>query len=154
MPDIDRLSTLAHDRGLSVAVAESLTSGKLASTVGAGENASEWFAGGVVSYFTRVKESVLGLEPGTDPCSDSCAEQLADGVRRLMDADIAVSTTGVGGPDPDGGHPPGSVHIGWATRDEIGSFALHVPGEPVDVLETTVDRAVETLTRLVAGERL
>ncbi|MFB8388197.1 CinA family protein [Microbacterium sp. NPDC055910] len=153
MPHIDRLSRLARDRGVTLAVAESLTSGKLAGTVGAGENASEWFAGGVVAYFTSVKESVLGVEPGVDPCSGACAEQLARGVQQLMDADIAVSTTGVGGPDIDGGHPPGTVHIGWATRDDVGSLALKLPGDPAAVLEATVDRAVEALTRLVAGER-
>jgi len=153
MPHIDRLSTLAHEKGLTIAVAESLTSGKLASAVGAGEDASEWFAGGVVAYFTSVKESILGLEPGTDPCSDACAEQLARGVRDLMDADIGVSTTGVGGPDSDGGHPPGTVHIGWATRESVGSIALLLEGDPPAVLDATVDRVFEALTRLAAGER-
>ena len=75
-PDLERLGELARSRGLRVSVAESLTSGRLANTIGAGEGASGWFAGGIVAYFTEVKERVLGLTPGTDPTSAACAEQL------------------------------------------------------------------------------
>ena len=119
-PDLERLGELARSRGLRVSVAESLTSGRLANTIGAGEGASGWFAGGIVAYFTEVKERVLGLTPGTDPTSAACAEQLATGARELFDADICVSTTGVGGPGPEGGHPAGTVYLGWATADDAG----------------------------------
>ncbi|CAI7653105.1 unnamed protein product, partial [Penicillium discolor] len=80
-PDLEHLGELARSRGLRVSVAESLTSGRLANTIGAGEGASGWFAGGIVAYFTEVKERVLGLTPGTDPTSAACAEQLARGAR-------------------------------------------------------------------------
>ncbi|MCR2814975.1 CinA family protein [Microbacterium jiangjiandongii] len=142
---IDDLAQAAADRGLWVATAESLTSGLLASRVGAGSGASEWFAGGVVAYRTEVKENLLGLTPGTDPCSAACAEQLATGVRDLMDADLAVSTTGVGGPDPEDGHEPGTVFIGWATRESAGHHALQLEGGPEAVLEATVDAALSQL---------
>ncbi|WP_336643450.1 CinA family protein [Microbacterium sp. MMO-113] len=86
-PDLEHLGELARSRGLRVSVAESLTSGRLANTIGAGEGASGWFAGGIVAYFTEVKERVLGLTPGTDPTSAACAEQLASGARELFDAE-------------------------------------------------------------------
>ena len=145
-PDhIARLSELAAGRRLRVGAAESLTSGRLAHTIGAGPDASEWFAGAVVAYLTDVKERVLGLTPGTDPCSAACAEQLAVGARRLFDADLAVSTTGVGGPDPQGGHPAGTVYLGWATADDVGHRRLALIGEPEEVLAATVDAAVRLL---------
>ncbi|WP_262001402.1 CinA family protein [Microbacterium sp. Mcb102] len=150
---IERLSDLARERGLRVAVAESLTSGRLANTVGSGADASEWFTGGVVAYLTDVKERVLGLVPGTDPCSAACAEQLAIGARDLLDADLCVSTTGVGGPDPDGGHPPGTVYLGWATPDAVGHRRLALTGDPEEVLAATVEAAVRLLAFHAEGLR-
>lgn len=142
---IARLSELAAERPLRVGVAESLTAGLLAHTIGSGDAASDWFAGGVVAYRTDVKERVLGLTPGTDPCSASCAEQLAAGARHLFDADIAVSTTGVGGPEPQGGHPAGTVYLGWATADDTGHRRLALVGDPEEVLAATVTAAVRLL---------
>ncbi len=145
MDDIERLSELARTRKLRVCVAESLTSGQLANTVGQGESASEWFAGGIVAYLTDVKERVLGLAPGTDPCSAACAEQLASGARLLFDADICVSTTGVGGPGSEGGHPAGTVYLGWATPTNTGHRRLALPGDPEEVLAASVDAAMRLL---------
>ncbi len=150
---IARMSELATERGLRVGVAESLTSGWLAHTIGAGDDASDWFAGGIVAYLTDVKERVLGLTPGTDPCSAACAEQLAAGARRLFDADIAVSTTGVGGPDPQGGHPAGTVYLGWATADDAGHRRLALVGEPEEILAATVEAAVRLLSFHAEGLR-
>lgn len=131
-----------------MAVAESLTSGAVASAIGRGESASEWFAGGVVAYLMRVKEDLLGVRPGIDPCSAECAEQLARGVRERLDADVAVSTTGVGGPDPEDGHAPGTVFIGWATADETGHRFHRIDGSPAKVVEETVATAVALLAEL------
>jgi len=145
MDDVAQLSDTARARGLRVAVAESLTSGTLAGTVGEGEKAGEWFAGGIVAYMIDAKERVLGLQSGTDPCSAACAEQLARGARDLFDVDLAVSTTGVGGPDADGGHAPGTVFLGWATRSAVGHRRLSLDADPDRVLAATVEAAVRML---------
>lgn len=152
-PDLERLSELARTRGLRICVAESLTSGRLANTVGAGESASEWFAGGIVAYFTEVKERVLGLTPGTDPTSASCAQQLATGALRLFDADLCVSTTGVGGPGSEGGHPAGTVFLGWATAHDAGHRRLALTGDPDDILSASVGAAVRLLAFHAEGLR-
>lgn len=146
-PPLDRLARAGRG-GVRVAVAESLTSGLLCSQVGKGEDASIWFAGGVVAYLTRVKQTVLGVRPGTDPCSSTCAVQLAVGVRSLMGADVAVSTTGVGGPDPEDGHEPGTVYLGWATPSACGHRLLRLRGSPAEVLDDTVAAALSLLTEL------
>lgn len=145
MSDLERIAR-AGGLGVRIAVAESLTSGSVCAAVGKGEDASSWFLGGVVCYATVVKEEVLGLRPGTDPCSAECAEQLASGVYALLGADVAVSTTGVGGPDPEDGHEPGTVYLGWATRDGTGHRLLRLDGDPSEV----VARAVAAATRLLA----
>jgi len=145
MDEVRRLSEIARERGLRVCVVESLTSGRLAATVGAGEDASSWFAGGIVAYLTDVKERLLGLTPGTDPCSAACAQQIAEGGLALFDADVCVSTTGVGGPGPEGGHPPGEVHLGWATPLGTGHRALSLTGEPEQVIDEALDAALRLL---------
>jgi nicotinamide-nucleotide amidase len=147
--DVQRLSAIARRAGMSVAVAESLTSGVIASRLGAGENAADWFAGGVVAYQTRTKIRVLGLRSEVDPCSAECAETLAGGVRDLLRSDIAVSATGVGGPDPEDGHPPGTVHLGWATAASVGSRLHRFDGDPASVLSQTADAAIALLLELV-----
>lgn len=151
---IVRLSELAAERELRIGVAESLTSGMLAETIGSGDGASGWFAGGIVAYFTDIKERVLGLTPGTDPCSAACAEQLAAGARTLFDVDLAVSTTGVGGPEPQGGHPAGTVYLGWATAGgDVGHRRLALVGDPEEVLASTVGAAVGLLAFHAEGLR-
>ncbi|HWK76332.1 CinA family protein [Microbacterium sp.] len=142
---VDAISALARERGLRVAVVESLTSGELAHAIGAGENASEWFLGGVVAYMQDVKESVLGVTPGSDPCSAECAEQLAVGGLHLLSADVCVATTGVGGPDPKGGHPPGTVYLGWATAENVGHQLLELHGSPETVMAITTTTATDLI---------
>lgn len=146
---IERISRLARERGLRIAVAESLTSGLLATEVGKGEHASEWFAGGVVAYLPDIKVGVLGVPEGIDPCSSECAAALAVGVRALMHADVAVSTTGIGGPDDADGHHAGTVYLGWATRTSAGSVGRHLAGPPDDVLRSTAEEALELLATLI-----
>ena len=126
---IQRLSTAVRERGLTVAVAESLTSGLLASEVGKGESAGDWFSGGVVAYRMPVKTHLLGVPEDVDPCSAECATALAVGVRALLGADIAVSTTGVG-------------------ADGSGAEHLQLDGGPDRVLDETVDRALLLLVGL------
>lgn len=152
MSDVSRSARLAHhamSAGLTIALAESLTSGRVATEVGAGPDASEWFAGAIVAYQTRVKEDVLGLTPGTDPCSAACAVQLARRTRELLGADVALSTTGVGGPEPQDGHPPGTVYLGWATADATGHVLLVLEGSPESIIESTSARAIALLTDVV-----
>lgn len=149
MPSPDDLARVARERGLRIAVAESLTSGMLAATVGSGERSSEWFAGGIVAYGTDVKERVLGLRPGTDPCSAECALQLARGTRELLQADVVVATTGIGGPEPVDGHDPGTVYLGWAGPTGEGATRLQLAGDPADVLRATTQEALALLVRLV-----
>ena len=139
------IARAAESGGIRIGLAESLTSGQLATTIGAGENAQDWFAGAVVAYQSRTKEDLLSVAPGIDPCSAECAVQLADGVRRLLGADVAVSTTGVGGPEPQDGHAPGTVYIGWAAPGGSGSARHRFAGNPESMLAQTVEAAAALL---------
>lgn len=107
-------------RGLRVSTAESCTGGLVSGAVTAVSGSSAVIELGVCSYSNRIKHEVLGvggdiLEKYTE-YSVQCAEAMADGVRRLSGADLAVSTTGVAG--PTGGtddHPVGEVCMAVST---------------------------------------
>jgi nicotinamide-nucleotide amidase len=144
MDAVQTLAERAQDRDVRLAVAESLTCGLLASTIGKGANAQSWFAGGVVSYGMDVKQNLLGVAPGVDPTSAECAEQLAAGVRELLGVDLAVSVTGVGGPDSEGGHDAGTVFLGWADDTGTGHRLLQLEADdPGEVLQASAGAAVE-----------
>jgi nicotinamide-nucleotide amidase len=140
----DAIASLAMRNGFRVGVAESLTCGKLAAQLGAAPNASEWFRGGVVAYASEVKFDVLGVTPGPVVTAE-CARQMALGVATVLDADATVAVTGVGGPDPEEGQPPGTVHVAaWVRGVETGEL-VQVDGDPAEVLASTVPKALEVL---------
>ena len=101
---------LASERGWSVGTAESLTSGAVASALGAAPDASSWFRGGVIAYSSEVKRNLLYVEPGP-VVSAQCAQQMARAAAALLGAEAAVATTGAGGPDPQDDQPVGTVFI-------------------------------------------
>lgn len=144
----EAVSRSARDRDITVAVAESLTCGLLVSTLGRADNASQWLRGGVVAYSTDVKRSVLSVSPGP-VVSAQCAEEMAAGVASLLEANVTVATTGVGGPEPEEGHDPGTVYIGWSSRGITGSALYNFTGSPEEVVEATVSAALAHLLRAI-----
>jgi PncC family amidohydrolase len=149
VPDVEEIvadiADLCAAHGLVVSAVESLTSGAVASALGQGESAADWFGGAVVAYQMATKEGVLGLTPGTDPTSPECASQLAAGGRLLLGVDACVSVTGVGGPDPADGHPAGEVHIGVATARGVTTSEHRFDGDPEDVVQQSVHAAIAAL---------
>lgn len=138
----DQLADLAERNGLTVAVAESLTAGKVAAALGAAPNSAVWFRGGIVAYSTEVKQRVLHV-PDVPVVSETAATAMAEGVRALMDADIAVATTGVGGPGPQDGEPAGSVWFCVVSRSGVRTSHRQLDGDPPEVLDQSVRFAVE-----------
>lgn len=116
---------LLKERGWTFATAESCTGGRVAERITALPGASAVYRGGVVSYWTGVKADVLGVPREMldtyGAVSEETARAMAEGARRITGADIAVSVTGVAGPDPDErGVAVGIVYIGLATPE--GTF--------------------------------
>ncbi len=104
------------ERNLTVSTAESCTGGMIAAALTDLSGSSSVFVGGVVSYWTDIKHSVLGVSQETldkyGAVSPDTARQMAEGVRRVMKSDLAVSVTGVAGPNSDErGNPVGCVYL-------------------------------------------
>jgi nicotinamide-nucleotide amidase len=147
---VERVADLAVEKGLSVAAAESLTSGLIAHRLGAGPNAADWFRGSVVAYQEPVKFEVLGVREGPVVTAE-CAEEMARGVARLFAADVAVAATGVGGPDPSEGKPPGTVFVAVTVDGEVDVRQLALDGDPGEILQDAATHALELLLDTLAG---
>lgn len=133
-------------RGLTVAVAESLTGGLVASRMVSVAGASGWFRGGVVAYDSEVKFDLLGVPRGP-VVSEAAAAAMADGARRLLGADVGLSTTGVAGPAEQEGKPPGTVWLGMAFGEQVDAVEVKLPGDRDRVRQMAVISAVDRLRR-------
>lgn len=124
---------LLRQRGMTLSAAESCTGGLLAKRMTDFPGASAVFLGGVVSYTNDMKIKVLGVNPDTieqySVYSKEVAKEMAEGVKRLTGSDLALSFTGLAGPDGDGVHQVGTVCVGFATPEETIAVELHIPGK-------------------------
>ena len=128
----------------TAAVAESLTGGNVSAGLSAIEGASDWFLGGVVAYAEAVKFELLGVDRGPVITAKS-AEQMARGVSRLLHADFAIATTGVGGPGPQEGLPQGTVFIAVATPTTTRVRKYEFEGDPSEIVNRTTQQALRDL---------
>ena len=147
-------------RGLTIAVAESLTGGQLIASLIDVPGASAAVLGGVVAYNTELKHTLLGVSPtllasrgAVDP---EVARQMAAGVRTALavggrPADVGLATTGVAGPQPQDGHPVGTVFLGIATEGLVVSVPLLLAGSRAHIRSETVDLALIEALATVLG---
>ena len=119
---------LLRERGLTLAVAESVTGGLIASRLTDTPGTSDVLKGGVVSYFSEVKFDLLGVPEGPVVTAEA-ARAMAVGVRRLLKADVGIAVTGVAGPESQEGQPVGTVYCGWAIGDEVDALHVQLPGD-------------------------
>lgn len=132
--------------GLDVAVTESLTGGMLASALAEAPGSSAWFRGALVAYASDVKHELLGVPPGPVVSADAAAA-MADGVRRLLRADVAVALTGAAGPDGQDGQPPGTVFL--ALSDGAETQVEHRYFDCGDPAEVCADAVIDALRMLL-----
>jgi nicotinamide-nucleotide amidase len=133
-------------RGLTLAVAESLTGGLMASRLVNIVGASKWFRGGVVSYASQVKFDLLGVPEGP-VVSASAAEAMASGVRTLLGSDVGLSVTGVAGPEEQDGQPAGTVFVGIAFSNRVQHVGLRLPGDRPRIRSYSSISALDALRR-------
>ena len=165
-----KLVELLVDTGISIATAESLTGGALASEIVNVPGVSAVYRGGVVAYTFEVKEQLLGVERELlltrGAVNEDVALQMARGVREACaiddaPADVGVSTTGVAGPDPADGEAAGTVFVGlstlWGERAVRLDFSNLVRADdPVGSRQrirfATIEAAVHQLIEYLAAQ--
>lgn len=150
------LVSLLAARGLVCATAESCTGGAVGAAITAVPGSSAVFAGGVISYANEVKRDVLGVPADTlaavGAVSPETAEAMAAGARALLKTDLAVSLTGIAGPDGGSAEKPvGLVWFGLATKGGVRTEKALFAGDRARVREQAVLHALGMLTAAAAG---
>jgi nicotinamide-nucleotide amidase len=140
-------------RGLTIAVAESLTGGSVTAALVDVPGASRVLRGGVVAYATDLKATLLGVEPAllaargaVDP---EVARAMALGVRSRLAADVGVATTGVAGPDGQDGQPPGVVHVAAFGPGGARVSSVRLAGDRDAVRRSACELALELALSVV-----
>lgn len=139
---LDRLA------GKTLVTAESLTGGGIGAALTSVSGSSAVYKGGIICYTNWVKENILGVSgevlESLGAVSEPVAKAMAEGVRKLLKADVAVSVTGLAGPGGDDyGNPVGTVCIGYADESRVFSRTFHFGGSRESVRKQTIENALK-----------
>lgn len=139
--------------GLTLATAESITGGLVASAITDVPGASAVFRGCVVAYATELKYELLGVDRELldRPVSEPVATAMAVGARLRLAADWALATTGVAGPDPQGGEPPGVVWFSVAGPPGSRTWRQVFKGDRAAIRAAAVEAALAGLGAALPG---
>lgn len=156
-PDATEALALLGAAGATLATAESLTGGRLAATVTSVPGASVSYLGGIVTYATALKQSLLEvpaeLVERYGVVSAECARAMAAGCREATGATYALATTGVAGPDSQEGKPVGTVFVGIAGPDGVSTLAMELVGDRHQIQDRACREALAALVAIIRGEQ-
>lgn len=137
--------------GASVSTAESCTGGLVAARITSVSGASEAFKYGAVTYCNEAKNKILGVKKETldsfGAVSAKTAEEMAAGVRKIMNAEIGVSVTGLAGPNGGEGKPVGLVFVAVNSDNYSEVTENHFSGDRISVRNQAADKALELALR-------
>lgn len=158
--DADPLAAAVHGlllaRAATVATAESLTGGLLAHRLSATPGSSATLRGGIVAYATELKAALLGVPADllaeVGPVHPAVARAMAEGVRRRLGASYGVALTGVAGPEPQGGRPPGVCLVAVAAPGGTAVQELRLTGDRAEVRRRAAAAGLEALRRTLVAE--
>jgi nicotinamide-nucleotide amidase len=144
---------LLRQQGLTLGLAESVTGGLVSGRLTAIPGASDVLRGSVVSYSSEVKFDLLDVPRGP-VVSEDAAAAMAEGARRVLGADVALSLTGVAGPAEQDGQPVGTLCIAVAMNGRSTvSTTLRMPGQRDQMRQMSVISSLDFLRKvLLAGK--
>ena len=147
---------LLKEKGLTLGTAESCTGGLVAKRMTDLPGSSAVFKGGVVSYTNEVKAGVLGVPQAMldefGAVSAQVARAMAQGARRVLGCDLAVSLTGVAGPDPDDrGNPVGLIYAALDTPEGTRLRELHLINGRARIRTVAATNAFDMVRRYLTG---
>ena len=149
--DTDNMETvvlnLLRQQGLTLGLAESVTGGLVSGRLTSIPGASDVLRGSVVSYSSEVKFDVLDVPRGP-VVSEAAAIAMAEGARRVLGADVALSLTGVAGPAEQDGQPVGTLCIAVAMNGRSTvSTTLRMPGQRDQMRQMSVISSLDFLRK-------
>jgi nicotinamide-nucleotide amidase len=141
------VGALLEERGLTLALAESVTGGLVASRLVNVPGASGWLRGSVVAYDTAVKRELLGVGDGP-AVSEETAREMAAGARRVLGSDLGLAVTGVAGPTPQDGVAVGTVWCGLAgPGPSLEAVRMQLPGDRERIRQFAAISVLDVLRR-------
>lgn len=143
-------------RGKTLVTAESCTGGGIGAALTAVPGSSNVYKGGIISYTNWVKHHLLGVDEAlletVGAVSAPVAEAMAKGAREALQADVAVSVTGLAGPGGDEfGNPVGTVFIGYCDERIVLSRHFCFPGDREDVRRAAAREALKLVLEQQMG---
>ena len=159
MPNlIETLSEVLHEKNMKLVTAESCTGGLLSASITRQSGASNVFERGYVTYSNEAKIELLGVPTETiethGAVSEKTAEAMALGALKNSHANLAVSITGIAG--PDGGtdeKPIGTVYMGYALKNgSSGALKHNFTGTREDIQAQTTQTAIQSLIAILEKE--
>jgi nicotinamide-nucleotide amidase len=145
------LARLLSERGWFIGTAESMTGGLVAAALTASPGSSQYVKGGLVAYDPELKQRLLGVTDISTVVDLETALEMADGGRKLLDADVVVAVTGSAGPDALE-KPPGTVIIAVATPEDTRARELRMPGDRERVMTYGTTSALHLARLAVSGQ--
>jgi len=154
MDRAERVGQLLLARGWRVSVAESTAGGLISAALLQVAGASRYYERGVVAYTRAAKIDTLGMPHSLYTAQGSvhreAVKAMAEGVRRLSNAQVGVAGSGVAGPGAgNSGLPIGTVWAAVVTPERELQRELHLPGNRVEVMEGIVERILEMLEEVL-----
>lgn len=151
--DADNMETvvlnLLREQGLTLGLAESVTGGLVSGRLTSIPGASDVLRGSVVSYSSEVKFDLLDVPRGP-VVSEDAAVAMAEGARRVLGADVALSLTGVAGPAEQDGQPVGTLCIAVAIKGRATvSTTLRMPGQRDQMRQMSVISSLDFLRKQI-----
>jgi len=147
-----QVGVLLKEKEYTLCTAESLTGGKIASTIVSVSGASAYFKGGIIAYTPKLKEELLGVFPKSikdySTVSKEVASEMALGAVKKLKTDLSIAVTGNAGPTTDNNtNNVGTVFIAIATTKEVKVHEFDF-GQPREkVINRTVNKALELLKK-------
>ena len=152
----EKLVKLLKKKNLTVTTAESCTGGMIASAIVSVAGASACFKEGYITYSNEAKKKLLGVREDTlkqyTVVSAQVAQEMAAGAAAAAQSSLAVSVTGVAGPDPDEGNPVGLVYIGCYLNGKTTVKECRFTGNRMENRLHTVETALEMLKERLLTE--
>ena len=149
------MTSLSYDvihamKGKTLATAESCTGGGIGAALTAVPGSSEVYKGGIISYTNWVKENFLNVDEELletyGAVSSQVAKAMAEGAKKALRSDVAVSVTGLAGPGGDEfGNPVGTVFIGYSDCKITDSIACYFNGDREEIRNQAVQTALKVI---------
>ena len=149
------MTSLSYDvihalKGKTLVTAESCTGGGIGAALTGIPGSSAVYKGGIISYTNWVKENLLNVDSeilkNCGAVSPEVAKAMAAGVRKILQADVAVSVTGLAGPGADEfGNPVGTVYIGYSDAVRSESIACYFTGSREEIRIQAVETALKII---------